>query len=144
VSRDWVFITRPNNWGICLTRRAFGFDEEYRETISRHMAGGDRALVYVTSPVKGIVAVVHIDRVSVGETESLGWTAADGRPKLFPDRVYWLPIKVFDPPLSIAPGGEFLNRLQFLPDKKRYNVYLQVALIRISSEDVELALNWRS
>jgi len=27
------------------------------------------------------------------------------------------------------------------PDKKRYNVYLQVALIRISSEDVGLALS---
>jgi hypothetical protein len=48
-----------------------------------------------------------------------------------------------DPPLPVAPGEEFFHRLQFLPDKKRYNVYLQVALIRISSEDVELDLNWR-
>jgi len=144
VARDWAFITRPDNWKICLTRKTFGFDEEYRETVSRYMNTGDRALVYVTSPLKGIVSVVQIDRVSLSEAEHLGWTSAAGQPKLFPDRVYWTPLKVFDPPLSVAPGAEFLNRLQFLPDKKRYNIYLQVALIRICSEDVELALNWRT
>lgn len=62
--------------------------------------------------------------------------------RLFPDRVYWTALRVFDPPLAVAVGSDFLNQLQFLPDKKRYNVYLQVALIRISSEDVELTLNW--
>lgn len=36
---------------------------------------------------------------------------------------------------------DFFNKLQFIPDKKRYNVYLQVALIRIAAEDVELALS---
>ncbi len=92
------------------------------------MASGDRALVYVTSPVKGIVAAVRLDRVSLGETEYLGWTAADGQPKLFPDRVYWTPLKVFDPPLPVAPGEEFFHRLQFLPDKKRHNVYLHSRL----------------
>ncbi len=143
MARDWAFITRPKNWEICLAQRAFGFDKEYRETISRYMMSGDRALVYVTSPVKGIVAAVHVDRVSLGETTFFGWTAADGQPKLFPDRAYWTPLIIFDPPLSIALGEEFFHRLQFLPDKKRYNIYLQVALIRISSEDVELALNWR-
>ena len=35
---------------------------------------------------------------------------------------------------------DFFNRLQFIPDKKRYKVYLHVALIRIATEDVELAL----
>lgn len=144
MARDWAFITRPENWEICLARRMFGFDEEYRETVSRYMASGDRALIYVTSPVKGIVAAVQIDRVSLCETEYLGWTAANGQPKLFPDRVYWTALKMFEPALPIAPGEEFFHRLQFLPDKKRYNVYLQVALIRISSEDVERALNWSS
>jgi predicted RNA-binding protein len=144
MTREWAFITRPKNWEICLTHRVFGFDEEYRETVSRYMASGDRALVYVTSPIKGIAAVVHIDRVSLGETEHLGWTAVDGQRKLFPDRVYWTPIKIFGPPISVAPGGEFLHSLQFLPDKKRYNIYLQVALIRISAEDMELALNWHT
>ncbi len=95
MTRDWAFITRPNNWEICLSRRAFGFDEEYRETISRYMASGDRALVYVTSPVKGIVAAVRLDRVSLGESEYFGWTAADRQPKLFPDRVYWTPPQDF-------------------------------------------------
>lgn len=140
--RDWAFITRPNNWEICLARRVFGFDQEYRETVSRYMMAGDRALVYVTSPIKGIVAAVQLDRVSIGESEHIGWTASGGQPKLFPDRVYWSALKFFEPPLPVAPGEEFFHRLQFLPDKKRYNVYLQVALIRISAEDVELALGW--
>ncbi len=103
MARDWAFITRPDNWKICLNRKAFGFDKEYRETVSRYMKSGDRALVYVTSPVKGIVAVVQIDRVSLSESKHLGWTSADGRPKLFPDRVDWAPLRIFDPPLSVAP-----------------------------------------
>jgi len=140
--RDWAFITRPNNWQICLERHAFGFDAEYRETVSRYMAPGDRALVYVTAPVKGIVGALRIDRVSLDETADFGWTAASGQPKLFPDRVYWTPIKMFNPPLAIGAGSEFFNRLQFIPDKRRYNVYLQVALIRIPAEDLELALSW--
>ena len=62
--------------------------------------------------------------------------------KLYPDRVYWEPIRIFDPALGPATAPDFFNRRQFIADKKRYNVYLQVALIRIPIEDVDLALLW--
>ena len=51
--------------------------------------------------------------------------------------MYWEQLKLFDPALSDV---ELFNALQFIPDKKRYNVYLQVALIRITGEDIDLAL----
>jgi len=140
--RDWAFITRPDNWQVCQGRGIFGFDAEYRETVSRYVQPGDRALVWVTLPVGGVAAVIRITRVSLHEQEQIGWRSAKGESKLFPDRVYWQPIKHFTPALGPATAPDFFNRLQFIPDKKRYNVYLQVALIRIVPEDVELALDW--
>jgi predicted RNA-binding protein len=138
--RDWAFITRPENWKVCEEKCVFGFDSEYRETISRYMKPDDRALVWVTLPIGGVAAAIRILKVSLDEEEHVGWTTAKGVAKLFQDRVYWEPIKFFSPALGPRSDMDFFNRLQFIPDKKRYNVYLQVALIRIAAEDVELAL----
>jgi len=85
--RQWVFITQPRNWEICCERLVFGFYEGYRETVARWMACGDHALVYVTSPVKGIVAAVRIERITLWEEEDLGWTSAEGEARKYPVRV---------------------------------------------------------
>jgi hypothetical protein len=139
-TRDWVFITRPDNWRVCFDRRVFGFDAECRETIGRYLHTGDRALIWVTLPVSGVAAVVRVNRVALDEQEHFGWTTSKGEPKLFQDRVYWEPLKLFDPALGPKTDRDFFNALQFIPDKRRYNIYLQVALIRIAADDVELAL----
>jgi hypothetical protein len=70
----------------------------------------------------------------------VGWVNKAGSPKLYPDRAYWRTLKLFSPALGPKTDREFFDQLQFVADKVRYNVYLQVALIRIAAEDVELAL----
>src|SRR5262249_1476941 len=139
-ARDWAFVTRPHDWNIYLARRVFGFDSEYRETIHRYLHPGDRALVWVNLPVGGVAALIQINRVAIDEKEHIGCQTAKGEAKLFEDRVYWELLKLFEPALGPKTDVEFFNALQFITDKKRYDVYLQVALIRISAEDVDLAL----
>ncbi len=140
--RDWAFVTRPNNWAICQERRVFGFDAEYRETVTRYLSPGDRALVWVTLPIGGVAAVISVTDVSIDQQDHIGWLTSRKEPKLFPDRVHWEPLRIFDPALGPATARDFFDRLQFIADKRRYNIYLQVALIRVAAEDVELALSW--
>ena len=74
-----------------------------------------------------------------------GWEARKGAiiEGAFPARVRIRDVAKVVPPRRInGPENPFRNELEFITDKKRWNVFVQIAMLRVPAQDVETVLRW--
>ena len=149
--RHWMFLTHPDNWEKCLAHGLFGFDEEYSYTVERYIRPGDRAIIYLAQR-SAIWGAVEITEVLLNQTEPIGWLKKGWEARkgariegVFPARVRFRPLCRVEPPRAIAgSGNEWRNQLEYITDKKRWNVFVQIALSRVPRADVGTVIRWAS
>jgi len=147
--RHWMFLTHPDNWEKCLEHGLFGFDAEYAYTVERYIQPGDLAIIYLAQR-SAIWGVVEITDVLLNQTERIGWLKKGWEARkgaqiqgVFPARVRFKPVCRVEPPRVIAGNGnESRNQLEYITDKKRWNVFVQIALSRVPEADVETVKRW--
>lgn len=147
--RHWMFLTHPDNWEKCLEHQLFGFDEEYAYTVEHYVNPGDQAIIYLAKQ-SAVWGVVEVQRVMLEQTEPIGWLKKGWEARkgediegLFPARVRFKPITRITPPRKI--GGRrnpFRNQLEYITDKRRWNVFVQIALSRVPQADVRTVQKW--
>ena len=133
--RHWMFLTHPDNWEKCLQHSLFGFDQEYAYTVEHFVKPGDQAMIYLAKQ-SAIWGVVEITEVLLNQTEPIGWlkkgweARKGGRIEgTFPARVRFRPVCRVDPPRVISgPTNRHREQLEYITDKKRWNVFVQIAL----------------
>lgn len=112
---------------------------------------GDRTIVYLAQR-SAIWGVVEITDVLLNQREPIGWlkkgwearrgTSIEGA---FPARVRFRPLCRVEPPRVIAGNGnESRNQLEYITDRKTWNVFVQIALSRVFEADVETVMRWAS
>jgi hypothetical protein len=146
-----MFLTHPDNWEKCLEHGLFGFDDEYAYTVEHYIRPGDRAIIYLAQR-SAIWGVVEITEVLLKQTESIGWLKKGWEARkgthiegAFPARVRFLPICRVEPPRVIkGNGNESRNQLEYITDKTRWNVFVQIALSRVPEADIETVMRWAS
>jgi len=147
--RHWMFLTHPDNWAKCCEHGLFGFDEEYAYTVEHFIQGGDHAIIYLAKE-SAIWGVVEVTDVLLNQTEPIGWLkkgweARKGAPIVgaFPARVRFRPLIELQPHRKInGDRNPFRNQLEYLTDKKRWNVFVQIALSRVPEADVQTVIRW--
>jgi len=95
---------------------------------------------------------VEITEVLLNQTEPIGWLKKGWEVRkgahlegAFLARVRFRPIRRIEPPRVIAGNGnESRNRLEYITDKTRWNVFVQVALSRVPEADIETVMRWAS
>ncbi|MDR7418236.1 MAG: hypothetical protein QN178_04935 [Armatimonadota bacterium] len=146
-----MFLTHPDNWEKCLEHSLFGFDDEYAYTVERYIRPGDQAIIYLAQR-SAIWGVVEITDVLLNQTEPIGWLKKGWEARkgahiagAFPARVRFKPLCLIEPPRVIAGNGnESRNQLEYITDKKRWNVFVQIALSRVPGADIETVMRWAS
>jgi hypothetical protein len=144
-----MFLTHPDNWTMCLKNSLFGFDEEYAYTVKHYIRPGDQAIVYLAKD-SAIWGVVEITDVLLDQTEPIGWLKKGWEARkggqiqgVFPNRVRFRPGCALQPPRKISgPSNQYRNELEYITDKKRWNVFVQTALSRVPEADVRTVLAW--
>jgi hypothetical protein len=144
-----MFLTHPDNWDKCLKHNLFGFEKEYTYTVQHYMGAGDQAMIYLAKE-SAIWGVVEITEILLNQSEPIGWQkkgwkARKGRPIIgdFPTRVRFKPLCRVIPPRKIS-GDEnpSRNALEYITDKKRWNVFVQIALSRVPEADIKTVCHW--
>ena len=144
-----MFLTHPDNWTICLDAGLFGFDEEYAYTVEHYVRPGDNAIIYLAKQ-SAIWGVVEITEVLLKQTVPMGWLkkgweARKGQTIVgtFPARVRFQQVRRLDPPRVIGGASNASrDQLEYITDKKRWNVFVQIALSRVPEADVATVLGW--
>jgi hypothetical protein len=144
-----MFVTHRDNWAICLKHGLFGFDDEYKATIERFMRGGDLAIIYLAKP-GAIWGVVRVRDVMLDQRDHVGWVkkgweARKRAPRagLYPTRVRFDVERALAEPARLdGPDNPRRKALEYITDKVRWNVFVQVALARVPLADVETVLTW--
>lgn len=144
-----MFLTHPDNWEICLGSGLFGFDEEYAYTVEHYVYPGDLAIIYLAKQ-SAIWGVVEIKEVLLKQTVSMGWLKKGWEARkgqiiagAFPARVRFQQICRVNPPRVISGASNASrNELEYITDKKRWNVFVQIALSRVPEADVNTVLAW--
>ena len=149
--RHWMFLTHPDNWGKCLEHSLFGFDAEYAFTVEHYIRPGDHAMIYLAK-LSAIWGVVEIVDVLLNQVEPIGWLKKGWEARKgaeiqgsFPVRVRFRPLCRIDPPRKISGNeNEFRNQIEYITDKKRWNVFVQIALSRVPEADIRTVFQWAS
>ena len=144
-----MFLTHPDNWEKCLEHSLFGFDQEYSYTVEHYVRPGDRAIIYLAK-LSAIWGVVEITEVLLNQGEPIGWLKKGWEARkggrihgLFPARVRFRQIAKIGYPRKIGgANNEFRNALEYITDKERWNVFVQIALSRVPEADVATVLKW--
>jgi hypothetical protein len=144
-----MFLTHPDNWELCLQYDLFGFDEEYAYTVEHYIRPGDQAIIYLAKQ-SAVWGVVEVTELLLNQTDSIGgkkkgWEARKGTiiEGKYPARVRIRSVAKILPPRRInGLENPFRNELEFITDKKRWNVFVQIALVRVPRQDVETVLRW--
>lgn|SRR5574341_418787 len=147
--RHWMFLTHPDNWEKCIQHGLFGFDEEYAYTVEHFVRPGDQAMIYLAKQ-SAVWGVVEIKEVLLNQVEPIGWLkkgweARKGAqiPGRFPARVRIAEFCRVNPPRFIGgPNNPSRNELEYITDKKRWNVYVQIALCRVPAADIQTVFRW--
>lgn len=147
--RHWMFLTHPDNWEKCLEHGLFGFDQEYAYTVEHYIQPGDQAIIYLAKH-SAIWGVVEITDVLLNQVEPIGWLKKGWEARkgaqivgAFPARVRIRPVRHVKPPRVIAgSANEWRNELEYITDKKRWNVFVQIALSRVPEADVRTVFRW--
>ncbi|MFH1235584.1 MAG: hypothetical protein V1685_01440 [Parcubacteria group bacterium] len=144
-----MFLTHPDNWVKCRENNLFGFDEEYAYTVEHYMRPGDHAMIYLAkhSAIWGVVEIIDI---MLNQTEPIGWLkkgweARKGEKIIgaFPARVRFRTVCEVNPPRKINGNiNESRNQLEYITDKKRWNVFVQIALCRVPEADIKTVISW--
>jgi predicted RNA-binding protein len=144
-----MFLTHPDNWQKCLEHGLFGFDKEYAYTVEHFIRPGDQAIIYLAKD-SAIWGVVEITDILLDQTAQIGWLkkgweARKGEQILgaFPARVRFRPVCALKPPRKISGAdNQFRDQLEYITDKKRWNVFVQIALSRVPEADVRTVMAW--
>jgi predicted RNA-binding protein len=144
-----MFLTHPDNWEKCLEHSLFGFDEEYAYTVRNYIHAGDHAIIYLAKE-SAVWGVVEITDVLLNQVEPIGWLKKGWEARkgaaihgAFPARVRFRPICVVEPPRKISgKTNEYRDQLEYITDKKRWNVFVQIALSRVPEADVTTVRGW--
>ena len=144
-----MFLSHPDNWKICLERGLFGFDEEYAYTVEHFMRAGDQAMIYLAKE-SAVWGVVEITEILLNQTESVGWLKKGWEARKgariegsFPARVRFRPLCRVNPPRRInGTQNESRNELEYITDKGRWNVFVQIALSRVPQADIKTVFDW--
>lgn len=147
--RHWMFLTHPDNWKKCLEHNLFGFDEEYTYTVQHYIRPGDHAIIYLAKE-SVIWGVIEITDVLLNQVEPIGWLKKGWEARkgakihsTFPTRVRFRPACVVHPPRKISGKiNEYRNQLEYITDKKRWNIFVQIALSRVPEADVATVFRW--
>jgi len=149
--RHWMLLTHPDNWEKCVQHGLFGFDEEYASTVEHYIKPGDQAIIYLAKH-STVWGVVEITDVLLSQTEEIGWQKKGWEARkgarivgLFPARVRFRTVCKVTPPRKIGGGNnEARNQLEYITDKKRWNIFVQIALSRVPEADVKTVIGWAS
>jgi len=147
--RHWMFLTHPDNWSLCVEHGLFGFDDEYAYTVEHYVHAGDLAMIYLAKQ-SAIWGVVEVTDVLLGQTQPIGWlkkgwearkgTRIEGA---FPARVRFHTVCELRVPRAIGGAkNQFRNELEYITDKRRWNVFVQIALSRVPEADIATVLRW--
>jgi len=144
-----MFLTHPDNWQKCLQHGLFGFDEEYAYTVEHFVKPGDEAIIYLAKE-SAIWGLVEITEVLLKQTESIGWLKKGWEARkgaqivgAFPARVRFRSVVSLRQPKRIGgPSNEARNQLEYITDKRRWNVFVQIALSRVPAADVDTVRAW--
>jgi len=144
-----MFLTHPDNWAKCLHHCLFGFDQEYAYTVEHFIRPGDHAIIYLAKE-SAIWGVVEITDVLLNQTDAIGWLKKGWEARkgdrivgAFPARVRFQKVAALQPPRKISGSeNQFRNALEYITDKKRWNVFVQIALSRVPENDVRTVLEW--
>lgn len=110
-------------------------------------AGG--AIIYLAKE-SAIWGVVEITEVLLKQTLSIGWLKKGWEARkgaqisgAIPARVRFRPVCSMKPPRqSNGPDNPARNQLECITDKKRWNVFVQIALSRVPGTDVHTVERW--
>jgi len=146
-----MFLTHPDNWAKCLAHGLFGFDDEYAFTVEHYIRGGDLAMIYLAKE-SAIWGIVEITDVLLNQSEPIGWLKKGWEARkgahiegAFPARVRFRSVCEVKPPRKISgPTNHFRNQLEYITDKKRWNVFVQIALSRVPETDIQTVIRWAS
>lgn len=127
----------------------FGFDQEYAYTVEHFVQPGDQAVIYLAK-LSAIWGVVEITRVLLNQQDEIGWLKKGWEARKnrnvvgrFPARVQFRSVCELRPPRTInGADNPFRNELEYITDKQRWNVFVQIALSRIPESDVQTVLRW--
>ena len=144
-----MFLTHPDNWKKCVQHSLFGFDEEYVYTVEHYVCRGDQAIIYLAKK-SAIWGVIEITDVLLNQTTHIGWLKKGWEARKggrivgkFPARVRFKPLCKVDPPRWIGgDNNKYRNQIEYITDKKRWNVFVQVALSRVPEADVKTVFRW--
>lgn len=147
--RHWIFLTHPDNWEKCLQHSLFGFDQEYAYTVEHFVRPGDKAIIYLAKK-SAIWGVVEINDVLLNQTEPIGWLKKGWKARKgrqiegnFPARVRFREFCRLQPPRAISGvTNPYRDQLEYITDKQRWNVFVQIALLRVPEADVNTVLGW--
>lgn len=147
--RHWMFLTHPDNWEKCCGKGLFGFDQEYAYTVEHFISAGDQAIIYLAKE-SAIWGIVEITDVLLNQTEDIGWLKKGWEARKnknivgsFPARVAFRPLCKLQTPQKInGLANQYRNELEYITDKKRWNVFVQIALSRVPEADVRTVLRW--
>ena len=144
--RHWMFLTHPDNWAICLDSGLFGFDEEYAYTVEHYLHPGDHAIIYLAKQ-SAIWGVVEVTEVLLKQTLAMGWLKKGWEARkgqaiagAFPARVRFRQVRRVNPRVIRGATNAFRNQLEYITDKNRWNVFVQIALSRVPEADVSTVL----
>jgi hypothetical protein len=144
-----MFLTHPDNWEKCVEHGLFGFDAEYAYTVGHYISTGDQAIIYLAKE-SAIWGIVEIREVLLNQTEPIGWLKKGWEARkgadivgAFPARVRIHPLCRLEPPRRIGgPDNQSRNELEYITDKQRWNVFVQIALSRVPEADVNTVFRW--
>lgn len=144
-----MFLTHPDNWEKCLQHSLFGFDEEYAYTVEHYIQPRDQAIIYLAKQ-SAIWGVVEIVDVLLNQKDPIGWLKKGWEARRgaqiqgdFPARIRFIPLCRIEPPRKISGAiNESRNQLEYITDKKRWNVFVQIALSRVPEDDVKTVFRW--
>ncbi len=142
-------MTHPDNWKKCLEHNLFGFDEEYAYTVEHYIRPGDQAIIYLAKD-SAIWGIVEITDVLLNQTDPIGWLKKGWEARkggqirgVFPVRVRFRPVCALHPPHKInGTRNQYRDQLEYITDKERWNVFVQIALSRVPEADVRTVLAW--
>jgi len=134
MTRCWLCVTIPHNWGIVNRLNVWGVDDRYKITLERYVSLRDTFTFYVTG--QGVAGIYQVASPCFCSEQHLGWVNKRGEPYLYPHRVKVEPILL---PKKILPfSSELRNKLIFITDKsKSWAPFVYPSMVLIPEEDYQ-------
>lgn len=136
----WLCVTSEENWRVIRERNVWGVGEKFRKTIER-VKPGDKFVFYVVQTKRGdeiipsrIVGVFEAVSEPYRDGSRIFKSKSKGGETIYPYRVKFKPIKIFDEPIEFK---KLIPKLSFIRNKDKWTGYVRLPMRKIPEEDYQ-------